>query len=194
MKTRALLSALLVMCVQIVAAQSLTSVFKSGHWVKIAVSADGVYKIPYPQLSEWGFSNPNNVRVFGNDFGMLPFINSAERPDGIVENKVMYGDDALYFYAKSKDIWNYNEVEGLFLPKTHLFDSRAYYFLSDVTTDYNNRITKPTAAPTPQSVVTQGDFFAIHENDDVNLQMSGRNWYGENFYYATSCTCHSRRC
>ena len=185
MKTRALLSALLVMCVQTIAAQSLTSVLKSGHWVKIAVSADGVYKIPYPQLSEWGFSNPNNVRVFGNDFGMLPFINSAERPDDIEENKVMYGDDALYFYAKSKDIWNYNDVEGMFLPKTHLFDNRAYYFLSDVSTDFNNRIAKQAAAPTPQSVVTQGDFYAIHENNDVNLQMSGRNWYGENFYYAT---------
>ena len=185
MKTRTLLSAILVMCVQTIAAQSFTSVLKSGHWVKIAVNADGVYKIPYTKLSEWGFDNPKNIRVFGNDFGLLPFMNSAERPQDLIENKVLYGDDAVYFFAKSKDIWNYNEEEGLFLPKTHLYDTRAYYFLSDVTTNYNNSITKPTSAPTPQGVVTQGDFYAIHDNNDVNLQMSGRNWYGENFYYAT---------
>lgn len=173
------------MCMQIVAAQSITSVLNSGRWVKIAVDADGVYKIPYTKLSEWGFNNPKNIRVFGNDFGLLPFMNSAERPQDLIENKVFYGDDAVYFFAKSKDIWNFDESEGIFLPKTHLYDNRAYYFLSDVTTNYNNRITKQNAAPTPQTVVTQGDFYAIHENNDVNLQMSGRNWYGENFYYAT---------
>ncbi len=173
------------MCVQVLAAQSITSVLGSGRWVKIAVDADGVYKIPYTKLSEWGFDNPKNIRVFGNDFGLLPFINSADRPQDLIENKVFFGDDAVYFFAKSKDIWNFNESEGIFLPKTHLFDNRAYYFLSNVTTNYNNRITKQTTAPTPQTVVSQGDFYAIHENNDVNLQMSGRNWYGENFFYAT---------
>ena len=93
--------------VQNVAAQTVSSVLKSGRWVKIAVSADGVYKIPYTKLAEWGFSSSQSVRVFGNDFGMLPFMNSEPRPSDLIENKVMYGGDAIYFYAKYKDIWRY---------------------------------------------------------------------------------------
>ena len=171
---------------QNVAAQTVSSVLKSGRWVKIAVSADGVYKIPYTKLSEWGFASPQSVRVFGNDFGMLPFMNSEPRPTDLIENKVMYATDALYFYAKSKDIWSYNQEEDIFEVKRHLYDSQAYYFLSDVNTGYNNKITKQMGNVSAGNTATAGDFYAIHENDDVNLQMSGRNWYGENFFYAVS--------
>ncbi|MBO7142479.1 MAG: type IX secretion system sortase PorU [Bacteroidales bacterium] len=167
-------------------AQSVSSVMQTGKWVKVSVDAEGVYKIPYSKLSEWGFDSPKNVRIFGNDFGMLPFMNNENRPQDLVENRVMYGDDAVYFYAKSKDIWSYDPVEDLFLVKNHLYDNRAYYFVSNVQTNFENRITTQTSAPTAQTVATQGDFFAIHQNDLVNLQMSGRNWYGENFYYAVS--------
>ena len=172
--------------VQNVAAQTVSSVLKSGRWVKVAVSADGVYKIPYAKLSEWGFSSPQSVRVFGNDFGMLPFMNSDPRPSDLIENKVMYATDALYFYAKSKDIWSYNQEDDMFEVKRHLYDSQAYYFLSDVNTGYNNKITKQMGNVSTIAAATVGDFYAIHENDDVNLQMSGRNWYGEKFYYAVS--------
>ena len=173
------------LCVQQTVAQRISSVLNNGRWVKIAVTTQGVCKIPYSKLSEWGFDSPKNVRVFGNDFGMLPFMNNAERPIDLVENKVLYGNDAIYFYANSKDIWHYSEDEGLFLPKTHLYDNRAYYFLSNVQTNINNNVIKQNTATTSQMVVNQGDFYAVHEIDDVNLQMSGRNWYGENFYYAT---------
>ena len=42
------------------------SVLNSGKWIKIKTSGKGIYKIPYSKLSEWGFSNPAQVRVFGS--------------------------------------------------------------------------------------------------------------------------------
>lgn len=167
-------------------AQTVSSVMQTGKWVKVSIDAEGVYKIPYSKLSEWGFDSPKNVRVFGNDFGMLPFMNNEDRPQDLVENRVLYGDDAVYFYAKAKDVWRYNSEEDLFLVKNHLYDNRAYYFISNVQTNFDNRITTQTSASPAQAVVSQGDFFAIHQNDESNLQMSGRNWYGENFFYAVS--------
>ncbi|MCF6357667.1 MAG: hypothetical protein L3J54_07660, partial [Draconibacterium sp.] len=42
------------------------SVLKSGKWVKISTSEKGIYKIPYSKLTEWGFSDPAQVNVFGS--------------------------------------------------------------------------------------------------------------------------------
>ncbi|HDR51405.1 MAG TPA: hypothetical protein ENN90_07260, partial [Mariniphaga anaerophila] len=48
------------------------SVLREGKWVKISTSEKGIYKIPYPKLTEWGFSNPAQVKVFGAGGMILP--------------------------------------------------------------------------------------------------------------------------
>ncbi|MCQ2973281.1 MAG: type IX secretion system sortase PorU [Bacteroidales bacterium] len=164
-----------------------SSILQNGKWIKIAINEDGVYKIPFQKLKELGFDNPLQVRVFGNDFGMLPFYNNEKIPSDLIENKVKYGDNAIYFYAKAKDIWYYNEKDDFFEVKNHLYDNNAYYFLSDVNTNYNNKIDNTeTLSPNNPIQITESDYFAIHETEKINLKMSGRNWYGENFYYANS--------
>ena len=41
------------------------SVLSSGRWVKIDVTADGVYALTRSRLRRMGFSNPDQVRLFG---------------------------------------------------------------------------------------------------------------------------------
>ena len=41
------------------------SVLAEGRWVKIAVPSTGLYRITPAQLRNWGFSSPENVRVYG---------------------------------------------------------------------------------------------------------------------------------
>ena len=165
-------------------AQKANSVLFSGRWVKVAIEQTGVYKISYKKLSELGFVSPEKVRVFGNAFGLLPFMNNQNRPDDIVENKVMYYGDALYFFAQGADIWSYNSEKQMFLPKKHLFSRYAYYFLSDVETGYDNAVEKVSVGSlSATEIVDKGIFLADHEQNLINLQMSGRRWYGESFYF-----------
>ena len=163
------------------------SVLKSGKWIKIGITKDGIYKISYQKLRELGFQNPEEVRVFGNDFGMLPFYNNAYRPEDLIENSILKQNNNIYFFAKGSDIWSYNQDEQMFLPKNHLFSNTAYYFLTDWDSGNNNSIITSTQTNSAaQQTVTQGNFYYCHEEDAINLQMSGRDWFGKNFFYNTS--------
>ncbi len=43
----------------------------SGNWYKVAVNADGIYKLTYDQLQELGMNveniDPRNIRVYAGD-------------------------------------------------------------------------------------------------------------------------------
>ncbi|MCR5454088.1 MAG: type IX secretion system sortase PorU, partial [Bacteroidales bacterium] len=141
--------------------------------------------LPYAKLKSLGFADPQKVRVFGNHDGMLPFMNAEKRTSDLHENKVLHRNDAIYFYATGPDIWKQDAATGMILPRRHLYNRKAFYFVTD---SYNG-----TANSMPQShesaaaqQVDEGVFWYGHEEDLVNLTMSGRNWYGENFFYQNS--------
>ncbi|NJO69058.1 MAG: hypothetical protein HC830_07020 [Bacteroidetes bacterium] len=47
------------------------SVLNSGTWKKMTVSKTGVHKITYSQIKNLGFSNPEDIRIFGNGGKMV---------------------------------------------------------------------------------------------------------------------------
>jgi hypothetical protein len=69
-----------------------TSVLGSGKWTKIKAKNKGIYKITYDQLKLWGYSNPENVCMYGNDGYMLPVLNRDLKSD----------DLAAYRYGRGK--------------------------------------------------------------------------------------------
>ncbi len=60
------------------------SVLSNGNFVKIAISKTGIHKITFADLQTWGLNpasiNPKNIRLYGNQGGMLPQANAATRP------------------------------------------------------------------------------------------------------------------
>ena len=71
-----------------------SSVLKNGAWVKIKTTGKGIYKIPYSTLSSWGFANPKDVNIFGNNGYILPEENSAVQYDDLQQLSVWKGKDA----------------------------------------------------------------------------------------------------
>lgn len=74
-----------------------SSVLADGKWVKVSVSETGMHLITRQQLGAWGFSNPDNVRIYGygatpisdvllqgNYVDDLPLVQSAVTSKGIV--------------------------------------------------------------------------------------------------------------
>ena len=164
------------------------SVLRQGKWVKIAISKSGIHKISYNTLRNMGFSSPEKVRVFSDDFGMLPFMNSSINPDDLTEKKILNYSDYIFFYASGPDVWNFDSEKNMYVPKNHLYCRTAYCFLTDFDTGFAKAITDSENATSASMVVTSGDFYANHEEDLINLLMSGRQWFGENFYYTVNKT------
>lgn len=172
----------LLISVLIAAGCAAQSVLRSGRWVKVAVETDGVYRLPYSKLRSLGFADPQKVRIYGNHDGMLPFVNDAPRTNDLHENKVFHDGDCVYFYATGADVWAADNATGMILPRRHLYSRKAFYFLTD--NDNGNSNSMPKSAQTSAiQTVNEGNFWYGHEEDLVNLTMSGRSWYGENFFY-----------
>ena len=78
-----------------------SSILSSGEFIKIRIDRDGIYKLTYTDLINMGFSNPLNIKIFGNGGGMLPEMNNEFRYDDLEENAVWveYNGDSIFDYG-----------------------------------------------------------------------------------------------
>ncbi|UCH15004.1 MAG: type IX secretion system sortase PorU [Bacteroidales bacterium] len=163
------------------------SVLASGKWYKISIPASGIYKLTYSELAGMNLSNPANIRIYGNGGKKLPYMNSAQRPDDIIENAIYMekGSDNIFnegdyilFYAQGPVTWEYNTNQGLFTHSVHPYTNASYYYL---TTDKGpgkkietrGQVTEPVT----HNVTTFNDY-DCHERNLNNLVKSGRQWFG----------------
>ncbi len=163
------------------------SVLSSGKWVKIKIAKSGVYKLTFAELKKLGIKDAANVRIFGSGGSMLPFYNSQNKIDDLVENKIFIKDETVYFYAQGVVKWQYDDKQNIFSQNLNLYSDYAYYFLSS---DYNSgENNKVEIAANPQESANQTvnafDALAFHEIDSVNLIGSGRLWVGEHLDFTT---------
>ncbi len=175
----------LIFLVARVEAQNNNSVFKTGSWVKVAIKEDGIYKLSFTKLKEMGFSEPEKVRIFSGQASMLGFYNNEKRDSTLSEISVLKDNNAVYFFGQSPNTWFYDENKRMYLIENHLFSDENYYFITSNNSLANNNI-QQTNYNSFDEILSQGDFYYHHEKDLVNLQMSGRDWFGENFFYNTS--------
>jgi len=73
------------------------SVFNSGDWYKIALSADGMYKLDYDFLKnklglDLASLDIHNMGLFTRGGGMVPEENRVDRPDDVQEIALMVSD------------------------------------------------------------------------------------------------------
>lgn len=174
---------------------SSSSVLRTGNWVKIKLNKTGIYKITYSELSEMGFTNPGNIRIYGNSSGLLPISNTEESQDDLFSNDIFIekGSDGIFnsgdyilFYAKGPDQWEYDEANDFYNLTKHIYSDYNFFFL----TTNSGVAGEISSATTPSGIVTKTltdftDFFH-YEKDNENLLESGQLWFGEHFDISTS--------
>ncbi|MDA3953301.1 MAG: type IX secretion system sortase PorU [Bacteroidales bacterium] len=157
------------------------SVLKNGNWNKIKVDNDGIYKISYADLINMGFTNPGNVKVFGNSTGMLPLLNSDPCPDDLLQYDIFNGVDYILFYAKGPDKLQYDTSNNFYYKTKHLYSNSNYLFLTEdvVTVNTISTISNPVGS----IVETNNSFIDVihYEKELENLLESGQLWFGEHF-------------
>ncbi len=157
------------------------SVLNTGRWYRIKLSQSGVYALSYDQLQALGFSNPQNVRVFGSGGKQLSKRNDVPAVDDLPENRVMHYANRLYFYAQGVQNWKFNTSSGFFEHQNHEFSDYTYYYLSDINTGFDNQIISYKTNLIPDMIVSDYQYYDVKESDLVNLVKSGRTWYGDAF-------------
>jgi hypothetical protein len=171
-----------------------SSVLASGRWYKMAVAANGVYRLDYAYLQSMGIDpgsiDPRHIRIYGNGGRQLPYANADFRYDDLQERAIFVSGendgafnsgDYVLFYATGPTAWSYSSTDRRYHHAVHAYSDTAYYFL---TTDLGagKRITPVGSSPLPPTdAVAAFDDYAYHETDKTNLLKSGREWYGENF-------------
>lgn len=171
---------------------AVNSVLASGRWYKIKIRQEGIYKLTYEDILGMGFSNPSQVRIFGNGGEMVPLLNAAPRYDDLLEiplfmNKGTDGifnqGDYILFYGKGPVSWSYNPVSGLFEHRINLYSQSTSYFVTAGTSEGNTIVDSPPVTGTPDIEVTDFSDYAFHELNRYNFLKSGQQWFGERIDY-----------
>ncbi len=163
------------------------SVLKSGKWVKISTSGKGFYKIPYSKLTEWGFSNPSQVNVFGSGGVILSENPGTVEYNDLIQNAVWSGKnegaDCLFFYAPGTVEWEKDGSAKFFEHKLNEYSTKGYYFLSEHTGSTKKAELLPQPEEPATHQVSAFDSYRLHESELENIlpHGSGKLWFGEKF-------------
>ncbi len=168
------------------------SVLTTGTWLKLGVTAEGVYRIDATWLQARGVNtatlDPRTLKVYGNGGGMLPQAIAAPRIDDLAENAVwvpgeadgvLSGSDALYFYADSPTQWR-QRADGQWRHEKHLYADTVYYYLTYGGAAGKRIGTRPAGAGAGP-VLAQSLQLWQQESDKENLLHSGRQWFGDRY-------------
>jgi hypothetical protein len=162
------------------------SLLGTGQWYKIKVMQSGIYKLNYSDITSMGFSDPGDIRIFGNGGKQLSYKNYDPRPVDLVEIPIYMnkGSDGIFnqgdyilFYAEGPVTWSYDTLSGIFRQTLHGYSNAIYYFL---TTSHGPAKIIPTIDDRNLSEnisVTGYDDYAYYEREYYNLIESGRRWY-----------------
>ena len=162
------------------------SVLSEGKWVKIRVSRTGIYKLSYADLRKMGFADPAKVSIHG--YGGWPLNENFSAPyiDDLPAVAVYRGADYLLFYGKGSVKWAYGkepntlDTNQQFFHENNPYAMHGYYFVTDATPT-NDMTTTPADASSAAQQITTFDDYMVHEKDEISVNNSGRELFGENF-------------
>jgi hypothetical protein len=162
-----------------------SSVLSSGKWVKIKTTDKGIYKITYDQLKAWGFTNPDQVVLYGNGGYMLPVMNSDTPVDDlsiypVLKAKDSTGKDCIFFYSTGNLRLSVDSGTGIVSHQQNYYSTETYFYLSDKgtvkTIDKSAEISGSVGRQ-----VSSFNNYAYYEKETLNLLSSGSRWFGEKF-------------
>ncbi len=205
-RTRSILTGLLCLGIVFVAkaqqskpatVQPSTSVLSQGEWHKICVESEGIYKISYQDLEEYGLGEASlsvdKIHVYGNGGGMLPQGIANSRTADLEEIAITVNDDGdgifnkddyLLFYSNGPHISTL-KVDNTPAHEFNLYSNEACYFIS-VNETNGLRVDKKNEVSDADEVINHFQQHYWHELDEVSYIESGREWYGERMEHGQS--------
>ncbi len=180
------------------------SVLSEHTWYRFSVTEDGIYKLNYQDFQNLGIDmqllNPNHIRIFGNEAGLLSEKCGDPRYDDLSELALQVvgaedgrfdTDDYVLFYGQHPSKWVLGQrrdtidrvptVSEQYDIERNYYSDSTYYFLCVNSGEEGRRIGHRASATVQNAttVITEFRDYAYHEVELMTPFFSGRNWYGE---------------
>ncbi|MFA9390885.1 MAG: type IX secretion system sortase PorU [Prolixibacteraceae bacterium] len=160
------------------------SILATGKWIQISAPTEGMCKVSYSQLTDWGISSPENVAVYSNGGYMLPKMNNEAYPDDLeklplIHAKDKAGQNAIFFYSTGPVKWDYDAANSKFVHTQNLYSYKTYFYLSSDVAKSNAPIVKEENKENADVTFTSFNEHLLYEQENINLIKSGRTWYSD---------------
>ena len=159
----------------------------SGRWVKISITEDGLYQLSRSSLTNMGFSNPDNVHLYGYGGHLLPeLIREGTHYDDMVEVPLFYNSqtDSWIFWGNGLVYWS----DDTRISNT--FARNAYYFLTQE--DAPSKMeTLPTPATTSSYTYSSTRAHTLYEKDEFAWHSIGRHLFDSENYATNNSRSYS---
>lgn len=170
-----------------------------GDWYRFLVDKDGVYELTYSFLQQMGVDMSNlasdDINIYGNHEGLLPFTNTPGRPTDLLQNAILVEDggdgrfdpgDRILFYASGPQRWETGPDGKLFEHVKNIYSDSASYFVG-IRTDAPKRIAPAQLSDGPATdQVTAFDDRQVINKDAINILKSGRVMFSDLFDNVTT--------
>ncbi len=164
------------------------SVLKTGKWLKVAISSDGVYKLSFDELSSNGVVSGEGVKVYGGYHGDMPETFTKIITDDLQElaiyiNKgsdgVFSSGDYILFYAQGPNEWVFDGIDKF----RHHLNNYSYYNYYFITTGAPKEVQTINSLPESSANHTVTNFtdYKFHEIEGESLIHSGKMFVNERF-------------
>jgi len=153
----------------------------SGKWVKVSITEDGLYQFSRATLKKMGFSNPDNVHLYGHGGHLLPeLIREGTHNDDLVEVPLYHNTqtDSWIFWGNGLVYWNGDTRIS------NTYARQACYFLTQEDAP-STMETLPTPTTTPSNTYGTTRAHTLHEKDEYAWYPVGRHLF-ESENYANS--------
>ncbi len=163
-----------------------TSRLNTGKWVKVKVTQNGIHQITYDQLRQWGFTNPENVVVYGYGGNFLGQDFRTNFPDDVPPTPMMRYNNKICFYAESGvkiSPTNVTDpVADVKVNKNQSSLNAGYYLLSDCSpSDMKLPTNYPFSESGLSAMLTNHHSFRFIKENCTNNGKGGANWFGPSF-------------
>ncbi len=163
-----------------------SSVLATGRWVKLSIEDDGIYRLTHSAIKNMGFSNPDNVHLYGYGGHRLSEVSEPEAEFDDMEEVPLYrqSEDSWLFWGDGLLCW-----DGDTRVLNH-YANEACYFLTE-TEQANTAPAEPSLDTTPVNTYNSFVGHTLYEKDEYAWFSGGRDLY-ESTNYSGSGT-HSYR-
>ncbi len=161
-----------------------TSRLADGKWVKIDITQSGVYEITRQELLQMGFTNPDQVNVYGYGGAMQAESFNNNVPDDLQQIPILRTDDKICFYGAGVVSFEISPTTDAFTRSINAYSRQGHYFLCQ---DGQASRTPSVEAYNTQATnirATSLDYF-YHEQELASLSFGGKDLLGENILNQT---------
>lgn len=162
------------------------SVLAQGRWVKIGITADGVYRLTPSDLQKMGFRDVSRVKLFGYGGHVQDEKINADTDFDDLEEVPLYRDQrGVLFYGKGLVSWSAPDASGKSTHRSNTYANQACYFLTEGDAPLSIRVGNEGVTATERLTTVPSN--TLYKKEEYSWYSAGRTFY-ESFNYASSNT------